>query len=226
VIETTVPSKSNALNLGDEVARGFPRFYIDADVVLTVADVRRITSRLLNGFPAAAPSMNTDVSGSTWAVRAYYSVWSKLPYVREGMIGVGCYALSESGRSRFGRFPDVIADDGYVRMLFTANERTRVDDAPVRIMAPRTIPDLVRIKTRSRLGGFELAEKFPELVAREQAAKDYSGAMSVVALRPWLWPAATVYLWVNLTARLRARRQFARREGYVWERDTSTRRAL
>ncbi len=34
VVETEVPSKSVALNLGDNVACGFPRFYLDADVIL------------------------------------------------------------------------------------------------------------------------------------------------------------------------------------------------
>ena len=53
------------------------------------------------------------------------------------MIGVGVYALSEEGRRRFDEFPEVIADDGYVRMLFSGTERIRVDDAPsVRVYAP------------------------------------------------------------------------------------------
>ena len=34
VVETDVPSKSNALNLGDDAATSFPRMYLDADVEL------------------------------------------------------------------------------------------------------------------------------------------------------------------------------------------------
>ena len=85
---------------------------------------------------AASPVMDVDLRGSSLAVRAYYRVWARLPYVREGMIGVGVYALSEEGRRRFGEFPEMIADDGYVRMLFSPSERIRVDDAPVRVYAP------------------------------------------------------------------------------------------
>src|SRR6185295_9740290 len=168
LIETPVASKTNALNLGDDAALGFPRLYVDADVVLPLDAVRKIAARLAEDAPAASPSMATDLSRSSWVVRAYYAVWTRLPYVREGMIGVGVYALSEVGRRRFGRFPSVIADDGYVRMHFDADERVLVDGAPVRVVAPATLADLLKVKTRSRLGGLELAAKFPELVARER----------------------------------------------------------
>lgn len=225
VIDTPVASKANALNLGDDAVRGFPRLYVDADVVLPIGSARALRERLdAPGALAAAPAMRMEYSTASGAVRAFYDVWTRMPYTREGMIGVGVYALSREGRARFERFPDVIADDGYVRMLFTAAERLRVDEAPVTVAAPATIPDLVRIMTRSRLGGFELASKFPELVAREQAGKSYGGAFSIVAVRPWLWPAAIVYLWVNVASRVRARRQLRRRDAYVWERDTSSRK--
>ena len=140
----------------------FPRFYVDADVMLPLASIRRIAARFADGDAlAAAPVMNLDLRGSSLAVRAYYRVWARLPYVREGMIGVGVYALSDEGRRRFGEFPDVIADDGYVRMLFGSDERIRVDDAPVRVYAPERLSDLVRIKTRSRLGRYELQAALP-----------------------------------------------------------------
>jgi hypothetical protein len=44
------------------------------------------------------------------------------------MIGVGSYGLSASGRSRFAEFPDVIADDGFVRLQFRAGERVSVGE--------------------------------------------------------------------------------------------------
>ena len=55
----------------------------------------------------------------------------------------------------------MIADDGYVRMLFSSGERVRVDEAPVRVYAPAGLSDLVRIKTRSLLGRYEFRERFP-----------------------------------------------------------------
>ncbi len=174
--------------------------------------------------------MDVDLRGSSLAVRAYYRVWTRLPYVREGMIGVGVYALSEDGRRRFEAFPDVIADDGYVRTLFGPSERVRVEDAPVRVYAPERLSDLVRIKTRSRLGRYELGQRFPDLVARERTTKSYRNAVGTIVVRPWLWPAAIVYAAVVAPV-APAGQQAARRPStsYVWERDrvvTSARPAL
>src|SRR5262245_57178730 len=130
VIETAVPSKSNALNLGDEAARGFPRFYVDADVVLEVRDLRATAAALESGrCLAAAPRLRVDLSECSLPVRLYHRIWMDLPYVQEGMLGSGVYALSESGRARVGRFPDIIADDDLVRLAFRPSERISVPGA-------------------------------------------------------------------------------------------------
>ena len=71
--------------------------------------------------------MEFDLTDRPWAVRAFYEVWSKLPYCRSGMIGSGVYALSEEGRRRFGRFPDITADDAFVRLHFKPAERRTVE---------------------------------------------------------------------------------------------------
>lgn len=225
VIETPKPSKTSALNLGDTLVRSFPRFYVDADVMLPVASIRRIATRLADGDTlAASPVMDLDLRRSSLPVRAYYRVWRRLPYVREGMIGVGVYALSEEGRGRFKEFPDIIADDGYVRMLFSPPERTRVDAALVCIYAPGQLSELVRIKTRSLLGRYQLAQRFPDLVASERATKSYRGAAWMIIVRPWLWPAAIIYVAVQAWTRRRAHEQLASIGDYVWERDRSSRR--
>ena len=164
VIETDVASKVYAMNLGDEASQGFPRFYMDADVVLSPNDIREVERTLQSGgVLAAAPRMQMDFSNASWAVRAVYRVWMALPYTRSGMMGVGVYALSEEGRRRFGRFPDIIADDGYIRVLFKPHERAAVDAARSIVKAPATLAGLIKIKTRSRLGGFQLAKLYPEL---------------------------------------------------------------
>ena len=225
VIETRVASKTHALNLGDSAARGFPRFYVDADVVLPIESVRPMAARLAGDVLAAAPSMAPDLSGASWAVRAFYAVWTRLPCTREGMIGVGVYALSKEGRRRFGGFPDVIADDGFVRMHFAPGERVRVDEAPVRVVPPATLGELIRVKARSRMGGYELARRCPDLVARSGVRRSLADAFRVVLARPWLWPHACIYLWVNVCARVLAWRRLANRSAYVWDRDASSRRS-
>ena len=40
-------------------------------------------------------------------VRAFYRVFKELPYVRDGLIGLGVYGISEMGRARFDQFPEL-----------------------------------------------------------------------------------------------------------------------
>lgn len=222
-IETPQPGKANALNLGDNAASGFPRIFQDADVILSFEAVLKII-RALEGdqFLAAAPTMEMDFTGASWSVCAYYRVWQQLPYVREGLIGSGVYALSRSGRERFGAFPSIIADDGFVRALFRNDERTIVTSCSSLVRAPSNILGLIKIKTRSRLGGYELRQKFPELLENE--GKNYGGGIIQSVRNIRLWPCLPVYFYVNVVSRLRARRQ-AMASGFTgWERDESSRK--
>ena len=161
-----------------------------------------------------------DLRHASWAVRSYYDIWQRLPYVREGMIGCGVYALSEQGRKRFSEFPDIIADDGYVRALFKGHERTVVPKCWSLVRAPRNLTGLLKIKVRSRRGRYELARAFPELLANEQ--KNYGSAVLPLLTSITLWPKLAVYLSVNLCARLLARKGQQRGNDH-WERDESSR---
>lgn len=224
-LETPVASKAHALNLGDAKAQWFPRIYQDADVVLTLEAVRRIADTLHTGSClAAAPAMRMVLRYASWAVRAYYDIWQRLPYVREGMIGCGVYALSEQGRNRFSIFPDIIADDGYVRALFQSHERTIVPECWSIVRAPRDIAGLLKIKSRSRRGRYELASAFPELLDNEQ--KNYGNALLPLLTSIALWPKVAAYLYVNLYTRLLARKGRWGEDGILWERDESSRDAV
>ncbi len=223
VLESSVASKTHALNLGDQHASGFPRFYLDADIRVSPGALDTVASRMAEtGAPIASPRPVMDLEGCSWLVRAYYAVWLQLPYVRDGLMGTGVYALSREGRQRFGEFPQLIADDGYVRALFEPSERLLVTECHVLVRAPRNLANLVKIKTRSRLGVYELHMKFPELAG---AAEAHGGALRFVASRPSLWVPAMVYLAVNLLTRWRARRMARQRGFSVWERDDSRRAA-
>jgi len=221
-IEVQKASKTHALNVGDTLAHGFPRVYMDADIRMASEDVIKLVDVLENRqFLAASPCMKMDMAHASWLVRAYYEVWGMLPYCRAGMIGVGVYALSEEGRARFDVFPDIVADDGYVRLLFSSEERGVVPGVMSVVRAPYDLDGLLKIKTRSRLGGYELREKYPHLFVYDD--KDYSSAISNM-LGSWrLWPKVLAYLFVNLLSRARAKAQM-RRVGFSgWERDESSR---
>ena len=224
VIETEVSGKANALNLGDQAAAGFPRVYADADVVISIEAVRKLAARLETGdVLAVAPQPNIDLNGCSWYVRAYYEIRSRLPSAREGIGGSGVYALSDAGRRRFGRFPDVTADDGYVRVQFRPHERETLVNAHSIVFAPRSIRDLVLIRTRAYYGTMELARRYPDLWKNAGGRNDKTVA-SLLGISS-LWPGLLIYCYVNIMARYKAVMRF-RSANFHWERDNTSRSAL
>jgi glycosyltransferase involved in cell wall biosynthesis len=223
VVVVEQASKVAALNAGDAAARGYPRVYLDADIDLCGDRMARLIEVLESpGALAAEPRAHIELDGCGVLVRAYYGVWLGLHGRAPGDVGCGLYALSEAGRARFGAFPPVISDDGYVRAHFAPGEIQPVEDVYTVVRAPRTLGALLKIKTRSRLGAIELARRYPELWARKRGAGVSMGAK--LRRLPWrLWLALPIYVVVQLAVRRRAGRQVADLEGYVWERDESSR---
>ncbi len=225
VLETEEASKTHAWNLGDEVATAFPRLYLDADVQISWAAIQNVARALDDPHVlAAAPRIEIDTRGSSFAVKAFYRTWLQLPYFHTNMIGSGMFALSEAGRSRFGRFPDVIADDDFVRRQFAASERATVSDCHFTIFAPRDLASLVRIKTRSRLGRVQLDRA--ELVGVSEGGPSSARAALGLARSPSNWGALLVYGIVTAWTRVLARRRAAAGAFGGWERDDTSRRSV
>lgn len=225
VIEAALPSKANALNLGDQAASAFPRFYVDADIIISFEALQRVAEVLRGGQKlAGAPRMRVRTKGRNWLIRAYYEVWGRLPYVTEGMIGSGVYAVSEMGRRRFTSFPNITADDGYVQMLFQPHERAVVEDCYFEVTPPTSIIDLIKIKTRVHFGKYELFARYPEL--RSNAARMNRNGLSTLWRQPALWPCMVVFACIQYAAKLRACFRFCRRRRLNWDRDESSRRVF
>ena len=222
VLTTRVASKAHALNIGDEEARGFPRFYVDADVLIDMPAIRMVARALESGAAlAAAPRATVDARGASWAVRAYYRVWTALPYFDASMIGSGVYALSSEGRRRFDRFPEIIADDEFVRRLFLPSERQRVSGCQFVIRPPSRLRGVIRDKTRSRLGLYQLERRFPP--AGNGPGVRLGEAVIGVLKRPSTWCSLPLYALVASITRVRARRRAALGDFDGWERDWSSR---
>ena len=129
LIETETPGKPNALNLGDTIASYFPRIYVDGDLVVSDNLVLEIYKTLSDGkTKLASTSMRMDLGNiKSRLARDYFEVWLNALKImntdpRTSRFG-GVYALSGYGRERFDKFPDVVADDTYVKNLFSADER-------------------------------------------------------------------------------------------------------
>ncbi len=223
VISIQQPSKIAALNTGDTVATSFPRFYIDADVEISGDSIKKVAKQLENpGVLAAAPALSVNLSRSNWAVKSFYAVWTSLPYFSRGdMIGSGVYAVSEEGRRRFDTFPDIIADDAFVRLLFTREERKTVPECQFEIHAPATLNNLVKIKTRSRFGRTILHKQFPSFQQGQDTS--FLSVFSVLAKKPFLLPAMAIYLYVQMQTKKNTLRKLASADFKTWERDESSR---
>lgn len=253
VLDLPEPSKVAALNAGDAAATVFPRIYVDADVMVS-AETLRALARVLSdddgtgsssaggqaagsvlapapGPLAAAPALKTDLAGASWFVRAHYRIWELTDYRTRGHIGSGIYALSREGRQRFGRFPDVIADDRYVQQLFTLSERMTLPEHTFTVHSPKTLRALLRRATRAAAGNLQLQARASEMESLhpQAAAAPASGSGSQANLlrrvlpKPALWPALAVYCTAYLVPRVLAVRKIRSGRMNIWERDETSR---
>ena len=225
VVETDTPGKTHALNLGDEAVNAFPRIYLDADIVLGPEALEGMVEGLSVSSPVAgSPDIRFDLDGADLWVREYYRMFEQLPYVTDGLVGLGVYGLSESGRDRFDEFPDVLADDLYIQRLFSPEERLRTR-GQFAVRAPRRWADLVKVRTRVDRGNAQLATSSPSVDDGEGFERTSESSMRAmarsVAAQPALLGAAGVYVGTTAVAKVRSRFSNDR----AWGRDESTRPA-
>jgi len=194
-IET--PSKIAALNAGDAVVTAMPRVYLDADVRITAASVRKLVATLAAGALVAAPRVHLDVDQCSPLVRAYFSVWTRLGHVSRGL-GSGVYALSGEGRSKFGEFPPVMGDDYFIYCLVDDDERVSPVDAISTVVPPLTLKALANRRMRIEKGNSEIRSQSP-------SSSSGAGLADVVKKQPRLLPNAALYAGVHAWARLRVR---------------------
>ncbi|MFF0433597.1 glycosyltransferase family 2 protein [Streptomyces sp. NPDC004327] len=230
VVETPLPSKHQALRLGDEHARGFPRIYVDADVELGAADVRALAAALAGPDPvlAAAPERRLPMTGCSWPVRAYYKVWQRLPAVREGLFGRGVIAMSGEGHARIAALPPLMADDLAASLAFGPAERAVVPAARVVVRPPRTWADLIRRRIRAATSTAQLEDQQRESApagrgAPPSARTGLGDLRALLRAEPTLLPALLVFVTAALVARRGARRAIRARDFDTWLRDESSR---
>jgi len=225
VVETPLPSKSAALNLGDRMALAFPRVYMDADVAAERGCVSALVEEMAaGGLDVAAPAIRFDATGAWWPVRAYHRVWQRCPHFGAGHVGAGLYALSEHGRQRFGDFPaDALPDDLFVMRLFAPGERglTTGTFSP---LVPRTLRDILRVRRRHYAARRRLrsAARAGEIVLRERP--DAGRRWLVELLRdPRMWAPVCVFSSISVTALA-----WSAAPGTTgrWHRDASSRMAI
>lgn len=227
VVEIPTPSKHAALRAGDDHARGFPRVYVDADVVITGADVRALTDPLQKGTDGAsgtlatAPERRIPLDGCAWRVRAYYRVWQQLPVVREGLFGRGVIAVSKAGHARIAALPPLMADDLAASLAFAPAERLVVGAAGVVVHPPRTWPDLINRRIRAAVSTTQVEQhRGPEEATARTSKADLT---ALLRREPKLLPAVLVFVAAAVVARRRAQKAIRAKDFGTWLRDESSR---
>jgi glycosyltransferase involved in cell wall biosynthesis len=129
---------------------------VDADVLLSTTAIGGLLTALAGDQPLiAAPSLDIDLTGCSWAIRRYYAVWAGEPYAAN-VIGAGVYAVNRAGLDRIIVMPDVIADDAWARAQFLPTER-KTSAGSFTVFPARTLLPHVKRGARIVLGNRQLA---------------------------------------------------------------------
>ncbi|WP_425956198.1 glycosyltransferase [Xylanimonas sp. McL0601] len=216
VVELDEPSKTAALNAGDDVATHWPRLYLDADIELAPEAVRAVFEVLTYpGVLAARPVHVYDIAHASMPVRAYYRARGRVPVPGVRLWGAGGYAVNERGHGRFVRFPRVTADDSWLDGQFQNHEKRVVTTIPMRVRTPADVTGLMAVLTRQRRGYVELGIESAAGRRLRTLVASIRGPRSAVD--------AAWYVVLTMAARRRSARALRHRGDRDWERDASSR---
>lgn len=209
VISSPEPGKLGALNRADHAVSAMeaeagagqgPRAYLDADVICDAALLGQIRAALATEAPRYATGTIAVTRATTAVTRAYAGIWTRLPFVEDGAVGAGLFAVNPAGRARWGDFPDIISDDTFVRLTFTPAERLAVP-APYDWPIAEGCGNLVRVRQRQDAGVAEIGARYPELLRNDDKPRPAPRHTLSMAIRDPLGFA--VYAGVALAVRLR-----------------------
>lgn len=184
VLDLEQGGKLNALNAGDAAALYDKRVYIDADIHVTEDLIAQLAQALDRSEPAYAGARPQIRAAETFVSERYARFWERLPFMAEGVPGCGVYGVNGPGRARWGDFPDITADDTFVRFQFAPGEMHGV---PATYSWPITegFANLVRVRRRQDQGLEQMREKLPDLAARmERTSPDTSRKLALFLKDP------------------------------------------
>ncbi|WP_295799664.1 glycosyltransferase [uncultured Microbulbifer sp.] len=211
--------KARAINEAEAQGLGFPRIYVDADVYINQEALLALIDacRKSTDPVVVAPQGVLRNGDSDFFVKYYYRAWKKTRFFTEYGYGAGVYGLNRAARQSFSKFPDLISDDGYIRAIFGYSNIAVCEQAHSEVWVPGNFRDLLRIKTRSKLGKLQLAKRQECTVPAGTSTSRFTSRPSLVE---WV-----VYYAVNALAYVNALRYRRRGARYRWHRDESSRGA-
>lgn len=196
IIDLPRPGKTTALQAGDDALEGlFPRFYLDADVTLSPGGLCALLRPLLDGQADLVAARRIHTAHGVSALSAAMArTWDALPYARQGFGGVA--GVSASGRTNWGRWPDVLGDDVFMAASIAPHRRMMVPQVSASTRPPANFTGWVRMRARWLQGEAELR-------AMGLDAPKADGQRNAL-LRQMLMPAHAPGAWAFAAARLLA----------------------
>lgn len=170
VLEIADASKIMALNAGDLAAIGHFRVYLDADVHVSQKLIAQLVRALGTDAPRYATGTPRVARPESRLTRAYARFWQRVPFNQTNAPGFGIYAVNAQGRARWAEFPQVVADDTFVRLHFTPAERMQADATYTWPMVEGLGP-LVRVRRRQDAGTAQIAARYPHLIAHDDKVR-------------------------------------------------------
>ncbi len=166
VLDLKQGGKTYALNEADMRATGDIRVYVDADIVVGPALLDLTWAGLRGEAPAYASGHGQIAQAATFATRAYREIYMRIPFRTKTIPGGGYFSVNSAGRARWNRFPDIIADDLFVRLNFAPEERVLINEV-FRWELTEGFRALIRVRRRQDRGTRELLACFPDLLRNE-----------------------------------------------------------
>ena len=230
VLDLAKGSKTGAINAANEIARFFPRIYVDADVICEYAALAALADTLRrSGAMTAAPAIRLDLSRCNPLMKAYYRAWARQPYAKAGKGGAGCYGLSQEALAAVGEFPPIIGDDIWIHTRFPDDQKRYIaENASGQavfsvVYPPRTAREQIRVEARRQNGNAEVRSLYPS----PYFANANNGGGFSAALRSGTAPIdLLIFFTIKFAARTLASWNRKRGRGTAWTRDLSTRQSL
>lgn len=217
VIDLPEPGKAGALNTADARAQFAPRLYVDADVTLAPEVLAQLLPLLLSDEEIYCSATIQVAPARSWVSRAYGRFMLAMPFVRDGVPGMGLYGVTATARSRWGSFPLIHSDDRFVRLQFAPEERRKVP-APYVWPVPDGLGNLIKVRLRWNEGNREFAGLYPELLVNDGARNDLRASLRTLLAHPLDGIAyVTVFVSTALWARLKRKDS-----AVVWRRGRPT----
>jgi glycosyltransferase involved in cell wall biosynthesis len=213
VLDIAQGNKMSAINQAETVAVYETRAFLDADVVLSDHVLAELVDILSADEPRYASGTISIPHAKSIVSQAYAKVWTNLPFVRDGVPGIGLYAMNAKGRARWNEFPAIYSDDRFVRLQFASHERFKTEatyDWPL----PEGFTNLVHVRHRWSEGNMELSEQYPELIGNDSQRNKRSSNIWSLLLTPF---SSAIFVFIFVVSNIRASRS-TNGESFVWRR--------